>query len=167
MPKTRSEKRIIINKSFKKSKQEFNSMSEENTETYYLLTYKQDRQTNLFLVDKTGKRVINNIYKKEEIFWGEHSELCPDLYIGFHSGYRASWQTALGAVPEDLIEDNMKKWSGSHLYDPALIPGILFTNEKIKRDDTSIYDIAPTVLRLAGFDEEAISEGDFDGKSLF
>lgn len=34
-------------------------MSEENIETYYMLTYKENRETNLFLVDETGKRVFS------------------------------------------------------------------------------------------------------------
>ncbi|MFC1632108.1 alkaline phosphatase family protein, partial [Candidatus Omnitrophota bacterium] len=76
--------------------------------------------------EKYNKQIINNVYPRKEIFWGQYADKTPDLYIGFNIGYRASWQTALGSVPKELIEDNLKKWSGSHLFDPKLIPGIIF-----------------------------------------
>lgn len=115
--------------------------------------------------DKTGEKVIHKVYPREEIFWGEFADKTPDLYIGFNSGYRASWQTALGAVPADMLEDNKKKWSGDHLIDPNLVPGILFSNKKL-HDKASILDIAPTVLKVVGFSEEKIKACKFDGKPL-
>lgn len=114
---------------------------------------------------KTGEKVINNVYPREDIFWGDFADKSPDLYIGFNSGYRASWQTALGAVPAELLEDNLKKWSGDHLIDPALVPGILFSSRKL-HEGAKIYDIAPTVLKIVGFNEQRIHDCKFDGKPL-
>ncbi|MFC1755487.1 alkaline phosphatase family protein [Thermoproteota archaeon] len=110
--------------------------------------------------------VISSVYSKEEIFWGPHAESAPELYLGFNIGYRASWQTAIGGCPEPLIEDNLKKWSGSHLFDPKLIPGILFTNFKIDKENASIYDITPTILKIVGYSNEEIKGLDFDGVPL-
>jgi predicted AlkP superfamily phosphohydrolase/phosphomutase len=115
----------------------------------------------------SGKPVISAVYSREEIFWGAESDKAPDLYAGFTAGYRASWQTALGAVPEKLLEDNLKKWSGSHLFDPRLIPGVVFANRPITRKDPSIYDIAPTVLKAAGYSDGDMKKMDLDGKPLF
>jgi hypothetical protein len=70
-------------------------------------------------------------------------------------------------VPEGTIEDNLKKWSGSHLFDPELIPGILFTNRKIIKKDPSIYDITPTVLKHIGYDYGTLEKMEFDGAPLF
>ncbi|MEK6777345.1 MAG: nucleotide pyrophosphatase, partial [bacterium] len=56
------------------------------------------------------------------------------------------WQTALGAAPRVLVEDNLKAWSGDHCIDPVLVPGILLSNRKITKTDPSLIDIAPTVL---------------------
>lgn len=117
--------------------------------------------------EKYNKLVINNVYEREEIFWGKYAGNTPDLYIGFNIGYRASWQTALGGVPEELIEDNLKKWSGSHLFDPSLIPGIIFSNKRIKKEVPSIYDITPTILKIIGYDEEELKSCDLDGSYLF
>jgi bisphosphoglycerate-independent phosphoglycerate mutase (AlkP superfamily) len=47
-----------------------------------------------------------------------------------------------------LIEDNKKKWSGDHLIDPALVPGVVFVNRKLRIEDPSLVDIAPTLLNL-------------------
>ena len=116
--------------------------------------------------EKDGSAVVNHVYERQEAFWGEHADETPDLYVGFSIGYRASWQTALGAVPEILVEDNLKKWSGSHLFDPALIPGVLFCNRPVTKDKPSILDIAPTVLKFLGWDEDALRECDFDGTPL-
>ncbi len=87
--------------------------------------------------------------------------------MGFNIGYRASWQTALGAVPAGLIEDNLKKWSGDHLFDPGLVPGVIFCNKKITTETPSIYDIAPTLLKITGRTADELKELEFDGKVLF
>lgn len=116
---------------------------------------------------KYNKPIINNVYSREEIFRGNHAKETPDLYIGFNIGYRTSWQTALGATPKKLIEDNLKKWSGSHLFDPNLIPGVLFTNREITKENPSIYDMALTILKIIGYDEEGLKEYNLDGGTLF
>ena len=117
--------------------------------------------------EKYGTPVINRVYEREEIFWGPQSGDTPDLYIGFNKGYRASWQTALGSVPDTLMEDNLKDWSGSHLIDPVLVPGVIFSNRQITKDDPSLYDITPTILKVSGYDEEELREADLDGTPLF
>ncbi|MDQ7821827.1 MAG: alkaline phosphatase family protein [Candidatus Eremiobacteraeota bacterium] len=111
--------------------------------------------------------VIHNVYTREEIFWGNKAEQTPDLFIGFNTGYRASWQTALGGVPPALLEDNLQKWSGDHLFDPALIPGVLFSNRKITREKPSIMDVTPTLLRICGMSDEELKKCDLDGTPLF
>ena len=59
--------------------------------------------------EEYNRPVVNNAYVGEAVFTGRYSRECPDIYVGFNIGYRASWQTALGAVPADLMEDNQKK----------------------------------------------------------
>jgi len=120
-----------------------------------------------WLDKKYNRLIVNDIYSKEEIFWGKYTDQTPDLITGFNIGYRASWQTALGAVPKELIEDNLKKWSGSHLFDPQLIPGILFSNQRIIKEKVSIYDITPTILKICGFKHEELKEMNLDGQPLF
>ncbi len=117
---------------------------------------------------KFKDRVVNKVYREEDVYRGPYAaEYGPDLIVGFNVGYGASWQTALGAVPTELIEDNLRKWSGSHLFDAALVPGVLFSNRPIEKINPSIMDISPTILHLVGFSDEEIKSLDFDGRSLF
>ena len=117
--------------------------------------------------EKNNGTIVHNVFSREDIFWGTYAHGAPDLYVGFNAGYRASWQTALGGVPAELVEDNLKKWSGSHLFDPELVPGILFTNFGISKKKASIYDMAPTILKACGFDEKEIKAMEMDGESIF
>lgn len=116
---------------------------------------------------QNGRPVVHKVYDGAEIFRGPHAADAPDLYVGFPVGYRASWQTAIGGVPAGLLEDNLKNWSGDHLFDPALVPGVIFANREIRSARPSIYDITPTILQTVGYTEEEIQELDFDGKPLF
>lgn len=97
---------------------------------------------------KDGVAVVHDVYLQEDIFKGPYQNDAPDLLVGFNNGYRASWQTALGGVPGLLIEDNLRKWSGDHLVDPALVPGVLFINKKIEINKPCITDIGPAILAL-------------------
>ena len=115
---------------------------------------------------KYKQRVVSRVYPREEIFWGDSVSNAPDLYVGFNVGYRASWQTAIGGVPKTTIEDNEKKWSGDHLFDPQLIPGIILTNRKLP-DNPSIYDLTPTILKIIGYSDAKMEKGNFDGQPLF
>ena len=115
------------------------------------------------LVDKkTGKKVINKAYKREEIYNGDYVENAPDIIIGFNPGYRMSWQTAAGGFTKEVLNDNLKKWAADHLVDPKFVPGVLFSNIKINKKEASQMDVAPTILDALGIE---IPEG-IDGKSL-
>jgi predicted AlkP superfamily phosphohydrolase/phosphomutase len=117
--------------------------------------------------DDDGAPLINQIYPREEIFWGLRAEEAPDLFIGFRDGFRASWQTALGAVPKTVVEDNAKKWSGDHLIDPVLVPGILLSSRKIDNANPTLYDLTPTILHVIGYEEKELDALELDGKPLF
>jgi len=116
------------------------------------------------LVDPvTGEHPIAKVWTREEIYTGFDTNLIPDLRAGNSLNYRVSWQTTLGGVPPDVLEDNHKAWSGDHCSnDPDLVRGILFSNRKLGRDDPAMIDIAPTVLKALGLPIPA----DMDGKPL-
>ena len=111
---------------------------------------------------QTGDFVIKRVYTKEEVFSGKFNQDAPDLFVGFNSGYRASWQTALGAVPSDSIEDNLKAWASDHIFDPSLVDGVLFMNKKaVLQDKPKIIDIVPTILKLLDINYKGL-----DGRPL-
>lgn len=99
---------------------------------------------------KTGEQVITKIYKAEEVYTGPYLKDSPDLIIGYNRGYRASWETVLGKFPKELLRDNAEKWSGDHLIEAELVPGILLSNKKIKSERPALYDLAPTILAQFG-----------------
>ena len=68
---------------------------------------------------------------REAVYSGPFVDEAPDLLVDFARGYRASWGTSLGGAPEGHFEDNTKKWSGDHIIDPELVPGVLFMNRPI------------------------------------
>jgi predicted AlkP superfamily phosphohydrolase/phosphomutase len=117
-----------------------------------------------FLDPGTQQRVVAGVYKRSEAYNGPYFKDAADLQIGLESGYRTSWQTALGGAPPEVIEPNMKKWSGDHgSFDYKTTEGILITNRRTTSDATRIIDIAPTVLKYFGLSIPA----DLDGKPLF
>ncbi len=106
-----------------------------------------------------GQPVVRNVYRSNDIYSGARAADAPDLVIGFQDGYRVSWQTAVGGSPPEIIGDNLKKWSGDHIIDPSIVPGILLTNFRTGRDDPGLMDIAPTVLDCFGMSAEGVMEG--------
>lgn len=106
-----------------------------------------------------GPAPITHVYDREAVYAGPYKENAPDLIIGYNEGYRASWDGVTGIVNAVVIEDNIKAWSGDHCIDPVLVPGVLFSNLKLKRPDPSIMDLAPTVLELFGIAPPAHMDG--------
>ena len=111
-----------------------------------------------------GEKVIARVYRRDQIYHGPYLDEAPDLVVGFCRGYRVSWQTTLGGVSPQLVQGNTLKWSGDHCsLDPAAIPGVLFTNRRLHRDNPRIQDLAPSILTLLKIAPPA----DMDGQSLF
>lgn len=110
-----------------------------------------------------GGRVVRQVYIGTEVFQGQRAADAPDAQIAFEENYRTSWETILGGVPEGLIADNDKKWSGDHAAsDVADTAGIIISNRPL-RDRPTIVDIAPTALTF--FEREV--PGRYAGRSLF
>jgi predicted AlkP superfamily phosphohydrolase/phosphomutase len=79
----------------------------------------------------------------------------PDMIVGYARGYRASWQTALGAVPENILDDNTDAWIADHCINPDDVPGVLFSNRKLRRDNAELKDLTVTILGLFGVNPSA------------
>ncbi|MCR4409075.1 MAG: alkaline phosphatase family protein [Candidatus Saccharicenans sp.] len=109
-----------------------------------------------------GSVAINRLIDSEKIYHGPYRDNAPDLIVAYNQGYRASWDSVVGKVNRTVIEDNRKAWSADHCLDPALVPGVLFSNLKLDAREASIMDIAPTVLQLFGVPLPAY----LDGRSL-
>jgi predicted AlkP superfamily phosphohydrolase/phosphomutase len=115
------------------------------------------------LVDPSrGMVAVRRARPRESVYSGPYVSEAPDLLVDFAPGYRASWGTSLGGAPEGHFEDNTKKWSGDHIIDPQLVPGVLFMNKPIRPSGAGLADLAPTILEAF-----AVRKGDaMEGKSL-
>ncbi len=106
-----------------------------------------------------GTVAIQAAYQASDIYKGPYLNAAPDLVIGYAEGYRAAWDAATGRVTATVFEDNRKAWCGDHCVDPPLVPGVLFSNLKIAREDPGIEDLAPTALSLFGVKAPVWMEG--------
>ena len=126
------------------------------------LAEKIARDLQSFTDPASSDRVIKQVYAADALYSGKYRAAAPDLVVGFNAGYRMSWQTAIGGAPQKLLELNLKKWSGDHIVDPELVPGIFFSNQKIKTACPKSLDIAPTVFSATGISPPE----EIKGKSL-
>lgn len=99
---------------------------------------------------KSQQQVITRIDLASEAYQGPYARSGPDMLVGYNRGYRAGWQTILGSIPADDLEDNTNPWSGDHCMDYTLVPGVLLSNRKIAVKMPALTDIAPTILAEFG-----------------
>jgi predicted AlkP superfamily phosphohydrolase/phosphomutase len=112
------------------------------------------------LVDaEKGEVGINEAFDTVKLYQGPYKGNAPDLLIGYSKGYRTSWDCASGVVAGPVFEDNTKAWSGDHCVDPRVVPGVIFSNRAIDKDDPALIDVAPTALQLFGIEPPAHMEG--------
>lgn len=112
------------------------------------------------LVDrKRGVVALRGAETREQLYAGPRMVDAPDVLVRCASGYRASWGTALGGVPESWFEDNTRKWAGDHIVDPLLVPGVLFMNRSIRKTAAHLVDCAPTILDALGLPAQSGREG--------
>lgn len=112
------------------------------------------------LVDaERAASAVTSVRTRREVYSGPYADEAPDLVVGFAAGYRASWTTALGGVPAELFENNVKKWGGDHIIDPTLVPGVLFMNRPFDGTQARLVDLAPTILTALGATPPNVMEG--------
>ncbi len=113
------------------------------------------------LVDPaSGAIAVRRVRPRESVYSGPFVADAPDLLVDFAPGYRVSWGTSLGGAPEGQFEDNTRKWSGDHIIDPSLVPGVLFMNRPFRGAGADpAKDMAPTILDALGVPKGPDMEG--------
>jgi predicted AlkP superfamily phosphohydrolase/phosphomutase len=94
----------------------------------------------------TGEAVVLRAYPGSEIFHGERAVEGPDLVVGYNQGYAGSDPSTLGEITEAVLEDNTSRWSGNHLIDPRLVPGVLLVNGKLAEGEHDLTDVTVSIL---------------------
>jgi predicted AlkP superfamily phosphohydrolase/phosphomutase len=103
-----------------------------------------------YVDSKNGVHPISKVFLRDEIYSGPYAAMGPDAQIGYIAGYRASDESAVGEIMEQVVSDNTRRWSGDHCQDYRTVPGVIFTNFTFRRSDPALIDIAPSLLRLFG-----------------
>ena len=109
--------------------------------------------------ESTG-RVVQKVYRAEEIYSGPVLQKAPDMIIGYNRGYRVSWESVLGKFTKAVMKDNNNKWSGDHAMAAELVPGVILANKKISSSRPALYDLAPTILKEFGIPKGEEMVGD-------
>jgi predicted AlkP superfamily phosphohydrolase/phosphomutase len=107
-----------------------------------------------FIDPATGEPAVTKVYPRDEVFHDDgYLEIGPDLIVGFAKGTRGSNESALGEFTDEIVFDNDHAWSGDHLMDHEAVPGVLFTNRPLRREVTSLQDLAAALLAEFGIED--------------
>ena len=115
------------------------------------------------LKSKTGKPVIKNVLRGNDVYWGPYVADGPDLVAVsheiYHQRYPLSGYQWASEIPDEIWGYRYPQ-VGHHrikgifgMVGPGIVP---------REVNPSIYDLAPTILKAFGYDIPS----DMDGKSL-
>jgi predicted AlkP superfamily phosphohydrolase/phosphomutase len=93
-----------------------------------------------------GEPVVLRAYPAAEVFHGGRVAEAPDLVVGYNRGYAGSDPSTLGEITEAVLEDNTSRWSGNHLIDPRLVPGVLLANAPLAAGEHDLTDVTASIL---------------------
>ncbi len=99
---------------------------------------------------QSGDPVVKRVYQSRLVYQDSHLENAPDLIVGYARRYRSSWQTSLGAVPKEVVEDNTQAWIGDHCMAAEVVPGVFLSNRSILRDAPDLVDVTATIFKQFG-----------------
>lgn len=100
-----------------------------------------------FRDSQNGEPVVKRVYRPKAIFQDTYLGNAPDLIVGYSRRYRSSWQTSLGAVPKEVIEDNTQAWIGDHCMAAEVVPGVFLTNRNIRLNSPELTDVTATIFK--------------------
>jgi predicted AlkP superfamily phosphohydrolase/phosphomutase len=107
-----------------------------------------------------GVVAVRGAVPREQVYSGPYVAEAPDMIVNCAEGYRISWGSSRGGVPDGgHFDDNTRKWSGDHIVDPALIPGVLFMNRPFRGQGARLVDLAPSLLAALGLPAVPEHEG--------
>jgi predicted AlkP superfamily phosphohydrolase/phosphomutase len=75
------------------------------------------------------------------------NRFAPDLIVGYSAGYRASWETALGEAPPEVVAANQDAWIGDHCIAADAVPGVLIGSRKAVVGDPQLIDLTVAILK--------------------
>ncbi len=112
---------------------------------------------------RTGKRIVKEVLKREDVYQGEYVDRAPDLIVNWADDVVISGIvcTDLQGKPVSIppIDFGRVQWSGEHSDDGVLI----VSGPQIRRNtvttEAEIIDVAPSILYLMGLPIPAGTDG--------
>jgi predicted AlkP superfamily phosphohydrolase/phosphomutase len=112
---------------------------------------------------QTGQNPIGKVTISEDDYKGKYLNDGPDLIVGCNYSYGVDSSGAMGGIGEEIVSDNLNRWTGDHIIDPGQVPAVLMTNFKMSNKRVPmIWDMAPTILDILGVSTPT----DMRGKSI-
>jgi len=106
-----------------------------------------------------GKVVAAAVYRRSDVYSGNALASAPDLVVGWAAGYRTSWESALGELSSEMIEDNYDEWRADHCIAADLVPGVLFSSRGVRAAYPRLEDLTTTLLAEFGIQPEPVMQG--------
>ncbi len=116
--------------------------------------------------ERDGAVVILSADLAKEVYEGERLQDAPDILVGYNRGYGNSDEASQGEIGNEVLSDNTGgTFSGHHLMDPSVVPGMILTNGTLSADDPRLEDMPVEILRQYGIqpDESMIGHPVLDG----
>jgi len=110
---------------------------------------------------RNGKKIIERIYRREEVFKGEFSERMPELIVQYNRDYRGGKDTTLPLF-SDIPATDFDFQSGDHDENGIFIAQGPHIKKSIELEPAQIQDLAPTILYAMGLPVP----DDMDGRVL-
>ena len=113
-------------------------------------------ELNLTVDEEEGRRVMEGVYRREDIYWGPYTKDAPDIIFNPDCEYAIH-----GRMKDDIFKKSRKGRSFHRLEGILILHGPGIKKGK-KIEGAHIMDVAPTILHLLGL---PIPRG-FDGRAL-
>ena len=98
---------------------------------------------------KTRCEIVDDVYKKEELFAGEYLENAPDLCVTFKEGYGVRIKKDDRFLKKEIVTDT-SEWTGEHDINGIFIAAGPHFKKNSKIEEACVQDIAPTILYVMG-----------------
>ena len=95
------------------------------------------------------RAVVAKAYRARDVYSGEALTSAPDIIVGWNTGYRSSWQTALGAVPGSTSRTT-RRVARRSLHRRTSRPRRFLSNLKPRHRDLRLEDLTVTLLHEYG-----------------
>jgi predicted AlkP superfamily phosphohydrolase/phosphomutase len=108
---------------------------------------------------RNGKMVVKNVYRREDVFFGDFASKMPELIIEYDPDYRSGRNT-VPPLFSDVPASDFDFQSGDHDENGIFIAWGQHINSSAELSPAKIQDMAPTILYTMGCPVPADMDGD-------